>query len=381
MTSTPSKRERISAIYHNAGHPGGLSGPSKLFKALQNIGDTDITLQDVQEFLETEESYSLHKPVNRRFKRNKVIVAGIGAQYDMDLADFSSVSKSNDNFKYLLVVIDVFSKKVWVECLKSKTATAMVAALGALFKVADPPARARSDNGGEFVSKEVSKFFKKQGILHFTTDNEPKANFSERMIKNLRSKIARYTTWKQSFRYIDVLPDIVRAYNNTFHSSIQMAPNQVTKENQRAVWWLLYAPSFRRVRTSRRQQHRQHQQQQLKIYKFNIGDYVRLSLLKRTFMREYDEKWSGEVFKIASRSRRDGINIYRVQDYYDDPVRGRFYEQELQGVRVTPDTMWKISKIIKSRQRKGHEREHLVSWLHWPKRFNSWVKSSELADY
>lgn len=62
--------------------------------------------------------------------------------------------------------------------------------------------------------------------------------------------------------------------------------------------------------------------------------------------------------------RREGLNVYRVVDYHDEPVEGTFYEVELQSVEVSPDKLWKIAKIIKSRKRRGQAREVLVRWLH-----------------
>lgn len=112
-----------------------------------------------------------------------------------------------------------------------------------------------------------------------------------------------------------------------------------------------------------------------------IGDHVRLSVLKKTFTREYDERWTGEVFKIASRSRRDGLDIYRLKDFNDEAVSGTFYRQELQVVNVDPNTVWKIDKIVKTRKRKGLPREHLVRWLHWPSKFDSWIEAGTIQDY
>lgn len=258
-------------------------------------------------------------------------MSGIAEQYDADLADLSSISKNNDGFKYLLV-IDVFSRHLWVQALKSKTAAAMVSALTDMFSVAPTPRLLRTDKGGEFVNGTVSKFFKNHNIHHFVTENEPKANYSERVIKTLKSKITKYLSWKQSSRYIDVLRDIVNAYNNTYHSSIKMAPVQVNADNQRGLWWMLYWP--KKIRPRKRKS-----SEKTKPYKYEIGARVRISLLKGKSTREYDEKWSGEIFEISERRRRDGINVYKIKDYYDEPVSGHFYEEELQAVRVEPDKL------------------------------------------
>ena len=370
MTISADKSKRIGRVYHNTKLPGGLSGPVKVLRRLRDEGVTGINLQDVKDFLSAQDSFTLHKVVKRKFARNKIAVTGIGEQYEMDLCDYSSLAKYNDNFKYILVVIDVFSKMVWVQLLKSKTSGSMVAALSELFKVVPPVKLARTDRGGEFCNKAVAQLFQNKGIHHFTTENEPKCAICERMIRNIRSKLARYFTWKQTHRYIDVLPDIIHAYNNTWHSSIQMAPSSVNKSNESAVFWMLYAPKKSKKKPAK-----------LKPYKFSIGSHVRVSALKGKFMREKDHRWTGEIFEIAGQSRRDGINVYVLRDYNKEKISGRWYEEELQLVHISPDTVWKVEKVLKTRKRKGQEREHLVSWLHWPKSYNSWILASDLEDY
>jgi hypothetical protein len=58
---------------------------------------------------------------------------------------------------------------------------------------------------------------------------------------------------------------------------------------------------------------------------------IRLSHLKKVFNRYYQEKWTEENFKVESRKLRQGIHVYKIVDYEDDPVQGTFYEPELQG--------------------------------------------------
>jgi len=71
----------------------------------------------------------------------------------------------------------------------------------------------------------------------------------------------------------------------------------------------------------------------LKKFKYKRGDLVRLSHLKKVFDRDYQEKWTEEIFKVESRKLRHGIPVYKIVDYVDDPVQGTFYEPELQRIR------------------------------------------------
>ena len=94
-------------------------------------------------------------------------------------------------------------------------------------------------------------------------------------------------------------------------------------------------------------------------YTFKIGDRVQATFLRRPFQREYDTRWSGEIFKISRRLMRQGQPIYKLVDWYNKPVRGTFYQKELQKVEVSDDDMFKIEKVIKYKGR-GNKKEALV---------------------
>ena len=110
-----------------------------------------------------------------------------------------------------------------------------------------------------------------------------------------------------------------------------------------------------------------------------MGDYVRLSSTKRTFQRDYEQKWTKEVFIVNRRFLRQGIPVYKVVDYDKEPIQGTFYEAELQRVNKSREDLWKIEKILKRRMRRGLA-EVFVKWQGYPKKFNSWIKASEIQD-
>lgn len=115
--------------------------------------------------------------------------------------------------------------------------------------------------------------------------------------------------------------------------------------------------------------------------RFNIkrGDLVRLSHLRKVLDRDYQEKWTEELFKVNSRKLRQGIPVYTVVDFDNDPIKGTFYENELQRVRKDPDNLWRVENILKKRTRNGRK-EVFVNWLCWPKKFNSWILERRLED-
>jgi len=192
---------------------------------------------------------------------------------------------------------------------------------------------------------------------------------AERFNKTLKTKIFKYMTANQSFRFIDVLQDLVHAYNTSKHRTIGMSPNSVTKDNEWEVAYSTYLARHPKKGASSRKR---------KSYAFQKGDYVRLSHVRKPFTRAYDEHWTGEVFKIKERSMHSDIPMYKLVDWNDEDVTGGFYEAELQKIELPADGVFKIEKVLKRRVRGGKE-ELLVRWWRWPPAFDSWISASQVV--
>ena len=96
--------------------------------------------------------------------------------------------------------------------------------------------------------------------------------------------------------------------------------------------------------------------------------------------REYSQKWTGELFKIDTPFRREGVPVYTILDWDGERVDGTFYEPELQPVTIDPTTEYRVEKILKRRVR-NKRKEVLVRWLHWPKKYDSWIPEADVKDY
>ena len=229
----------LRSIYFDPKHPASFAGPIKLYDVVKREGKYDIGLSRIRSWLQNQEAYSLHKPVKHRFRTNQVMVEGIDDQWDADLMDMSYYAKHNDGYNYILTVIDIFSKYVWLRPLKTKTSNEVRAAFDSIHR---KPKLLRTDKGKEFTSHVIEKFFKMKGIHHFVTQNIGKANYAERVIKTVKNHLQRYMTHHQSHRYIHIVPDVNKSYNESFHTTIGMAPKEVNKDNERAIWWMTYWP-------------------------------------------------------------------------------------------------------------------------------------------
>lgn len=344
----------LESIYFDPKHPASFAGPIKLHDLIKQEGKYKIGLPRIRSWLQNQEAYSLHKPFRHKFRTNRVMVEGIDDQWDADLMDMRYYAKQNDDYNYILTVIDIFSKYVWLRPLKTKTSREVKEAFDSIHR---KPKLLRTDKGKEFTSHDVERFFKKKGIHHFVTQNIGKANYAERVIKTIKNHLQRYMTHHQTHRYIDIVSHVNKSYNQSFHTTIGMSPKEVKKENERAIWWITYWPK-RKLKKQR--------------FKFNVEDIVRITYLTNVFTREYDEKWTGEVFKVVKRFRRDGLALYKLQDFLGDDIKGTFYQSELQKVSIKDDKLWKVAKVLKTRKRRG-KKEYYVRWKHWPKKFDSWV--------
>ena len=111
---------KLEQLYNNPKKPAGYAGEQALYK-LAKQSSKKVKLQDVRDWLRKQQTYTLYKPIRTKFSRRKTVVAGNDTQWQADLADLSKLSKSNNKHRYLLCIIDVFSKYAWVVPIKDKT--------------------------------------------------------------------------------------------------------------------------------------------------------------------------------------------------------------------------------------------------------------------
>ena len=145
--------EALSKIYHDPKDSGSLGGVDRLLQRARQLHVPGVTRKMVQEYLKSEQAYTLHKPARRRFTRNHTYVAEIDAQWQADLADMQGIARQNGGMRYLLTVIDVFSKFAWAVPVHSKDAKAITVAFGQVLTIANPPTptKAPTDRQGQGI--------------------------------------------------------------------------------------------------------------------------------------------------------------------------------------------------------------------------------------
>ena len=170
----------LKQIYYNPVNAGSFSGPDKLYRFVRKDGKYVLSKYKIRKWLQRQEAYSLQRAVRRRLKRNKVITTGIDDQWDADLMDMSKYAKENDGFTFILVVIDIFSKFIWMRALKDKRGQSVSVAFTDILQEGRHPNRIRTDKGQEFRSRAFNAILKDQHIEHLYAQNTAvNANYAE----------------------------------------------------------------------------------------------------------------------------------------------------------------------------------------------------------
>lgn len=319
-----SEKAILEKLYYDVDKPASFGGVLKLSKA------SGLSPKTVKQWLMTQDTYTLHKPMRFKFQRRKVLAFGIGELMQCDLVDMTKLSKFNNGIKYLLTAIDVFSKFAYAIPLKYKNAESMLIAFKKLFKQSKYVANLQTDEGKEFYNKKVQLFFKQHNIYHYSSHSEHKASVVERFNRTLKSKLYRIFTHRNSYKYIDVLKSVLKSYNESVHRTTGYAPIHVTPDLESEIFKKVYGYS-------------------VKIkYKFNINDQVRISKAKKKFRKGYLSNWTDEVFIIYKRYPSNPPT-YLLKDLKETQLKGRFYEEELQKVEKKSRDFWRVEKILKTK--------------------------------
>lgn len=145
-------------------------------------------------------------------------------------------AKENKNFKYILVVIDCFSKFVRVRTLKIRTGTEVTNAFkNILTDSRVKPKKLQTDQGREFFNVNFQSLMKENDIIHYCTSFKTRASIAERVIRTIKEKLFKYFGLHGKYEWIDGIPTIVNKYNQTKHRTIGIKPCDVNKNNKQSL--------------------------------------------------------------------------------------------------------------------------------------------------
>ena len=355
----------LASLYRDPKFSASFSGKQRFYQAVKKkYPKANITLKQVDEYLKRDDSYTLHKPVEKIKNFRRVFTKRIGYLYQIDLVDMQKFKSENKGFAWIIVCIDTFSKKVWCFATKNKSAAATTNALRDLLTT-NKPEKIQTDEGSEFLNQKFKKLCADLNIHMYTTYDGKKASIVERVNRTLKNRMYRYFTARGTRVWYDILDEITEGYNNTYHSSIKRSPNSVNKSNESKVRLILFPRNVKTLKKSK---------------KFKVNDTVRISRKKHIFEKGYDQNFTHEVFyidKIVKIKKKPTNPVtYSLRDYNNEAIKGSFYPEELQLIDKS-DSIWPIEKILQQRQ-SGDTTEYLIKWKGYPNSFNSWVKKSDV---
>ena len=243
-----------------------------------------------------DEIYS--KPFKKNFPSNKTIIKSIDDTWSSDLLDMNDYGpKNNKGYRYILVVIDNFSKFAWTIPLKNKYAQSITDAFSEIIKSSNrKPNLLETDDGKEYVNKIFNEFLNNNKIKRYSRYTDKGAVFAERFNKTIRNLLKKPVFEKGKVDWLSELLSVIKKYNNTTHHSTKMTPIQASKKiNEKLVF-----SNLRDDRVKRQP-------------KFKLGDLVRTADIRRVFSKGDSTNWSYKLYTITE-IIHDTIPSYRL-DY------------------------------------------------------------------
>ena len=241
-----------------------------------------------------DEIYS--KPPRKNYPTNKVVYKHIDEIWSIDLADMVDYKTSNNKgYRYILIIIDNFSKYLWAIPLQNKYVQTITNEFSKILSTSKrSPAKLESHRGLEFYNSIFQNFLKSKNIHNYSRFTDKGPSIAERVIRTIRNLIKKPVFLTRNADWISKLPSVVKQYNNTIHTSTKMTPIQASKKsNQKLV-------------CSNLLDQRVKQQP-----KFKLGQLVRTADIKRVFSKGDSTNYSYDVYTITE-IIHDIIPSYRI---------------------------------------------------------------------
>lgn len=305
--------QRSIDIFTDPSHPASFSHPEKVLhylrqeRAHQAPGNQrnqllTTALTAVKQALSSLPSYSRFKPLRKKYPKMTTRSDDADERWQLDLANVSSFgAENNDGFQYLLIVIDVFTRKLVVVPLYDKTGKKVSEATELVFMTSGRiPKSITTDSGRKFKSNAFKQLCRKYGIRQFyTIPDVTHASIVERVILTLRLKIGKYMLHNRTKRWADVIGDIVDSYNNSIHSTLKLSPNEAFS-----------SPANRQIALFNANERLNKSPARSKLYKKTAqqtreGDATRIPEQMRRFRKSHDPTFSEDVYLVRKTFMND----------------------------------------------------------------------------
>ena len=305
-------RSKLNKDYYTPSSSGSFGGVNRIKRLNPNV-----SVGEINKYLQTQDTYTKTKQVKHKFQRRKVMVPCCNYLWQIDLLILSKYKRFNSGYSCLLNCIDAFSRYAYSVPVKKKTAVEICEAFQKILNLNEGKCRfIESDSGTEFKNKRFQQLLTQNGIKIYFNYSDKGACIVERFNRTLMTRIYKYMLHNNTKRYVDVLDDIVKSYNESFHRTIKCSPSEVNEYNEADVWRNINKDILCG----------QHQSRAV----FKEGDYARVKESKGTFTKGYEQCFSNKVYRIQEVVKSIPVT-YKLCDG-DNNILGTFYKEELSKV-------------------------------------------------
>jgi hypothetical protein len=282
----------IRQVYYDA--DTGFGSISNTYKEAKRVLNT-ITYVDVKDFLERQASKQVkkgHRSFYSYVAKEKL------EEIQIDLADFTISAEHNDGFRYAFVAVDIFTKKAHAVPIKNKERDECIRAMKEVIQVIGVPKQLFHDQEGAWQTPGWNALMYEHRIKDMNSSTH--APFAERMVQTIKNMIhdqMRGLTIA-SEKWVEVLPKVLKKYNNTKHSTTGVTPNEATRDDHKID---VYFNIKQKAQFNR------------KYPPINVGDEVRKYIKPDMTKKGYRPSWSGETFKVIMIDREG--DRYAIDDF------------------------------------------------------------------
>ena len=317
-----------SNLYKTPTFPGAFKGLQVFFHHLKKKYPS-IKFKDVQEWKKYDSNYTKNKPTRRKFLRKSYKIFSPNRIWEADLLDMSTYAKTNKGVHFILMVIDQFTKKLFVYPCKTKSKQDVLKGFKNIFEyqTMSRPANLYTDNGTEFKNSLVTNYLKELNIHHFTSkDKDVKAAIAERVNRTIKQTLVMIARTHNN-KYLNYLDDVVKNYNNTPNRVTKYAPNNIDVLNVNKA--RINIASFSENKKQLYAKQKNTWDKNLHKPRLAIGDWVHIVKEKKTFRRGYDQQFTDELFQITDVNNNEQPITYKLSDLAREPVTSYFTYPEL----------------------------------------------------
>ena len=355
--------EDIIRNYKQLQHPTAFGGQTLVHNFYRGIGAKKHHIENALSHID---SYTKHREAKRPRVYNPFFIRSKREMIQIDIMFFRDFAIDNDNVSTFLTSIDSFSRYVWIEPVQSTSHVHVNPAFERILAKMRKCTSILCDKGVEFENQWFKQLLRRHSIK--LVHPRHRAPAIERWHRTFKQICAKFMAENETRRYIDHLQQIVDSYNQRFHRTIGMTPEQAEKVKNAYIVNLNLQKYFNKA------------MQKTRKPKFKPGQEVRVQLREDfRFRRAHHQTFGDEIFKIKSvASKALPIPMYKLTNYDGSiTMKDSYYETMLQPVR-RKNQEFRIQKVIRSRSMKG-QKEHLVRWVGFGPEHDSWVPHKDIT--